>query len=89
MRKFLYTYSIKLQDNLFSIVGGGLFGLVVAQQVYEARLFICSFDPSPKLIWPNNYGVWVDEFEAIYADSIVVCSVQVDIDYVVHVDIII
>jgi len=26
---------------------------------------VCSIDLSRKLIWPNNYGVWVDEFEAM------------------------
>lgn len=47
------------------VVGGGPSGLSVAQQVSEAGLTVCSIDPSPKLIWPNNYGVWVDEFEAL------------------------
>ncbi|XP_002531498.2 lycopene beta cyclase, chloroplastic/chromoplastic [Ricinus communis] len=48
-----------------AVVGGGPAGLAVAQQVSEAGLSVCSIDPSPKLIWPNNYGVWVDEFEAM------------------------
>ncbi|KAK6945191.1 hypothetical protein RJ641_026293 [Dillenia turbinata] len=48
-----------------AVVGGGPAGLAVAQQVSEAGLSVCSIDPSPKLIWPNNYGVWVDEFEAL------------------------
>ncbi|KAK9671158.1 hypothetical protein RND81_12G010300 [Saponaria officinalis] len=48
-----------------AIVGSGPAGLAVAQQVSEAGLSVCSIDPSPKLIWPNNYGVWVDEFEAM------------------------
>lgn len=47
------------------VVGGGPAGLAVAQQVSAAGLSVCSIDPSPKLIWPNNYGVWVDEFEAM------------------------
>ncbi|KAC9819673.1 hypothetical protein E3N88_45221 [Mikania micrantha] len=47
------------------VVGGGPSGLAVAQQVSEAGLTVCTIDPSPKLIWPNNYGVWVDEFEAM------------------------
>ncbi|XP_058076982.1 lycopene beta cyclase, chloroplastic/chromoplastic-like [Magnolia sinica] len=47
------------------VVGGGPAGLAVAQQVSQAGLSVCSIDPSPKLIWPNNYGVWVDEFEAM------------------------
>ncbi|KAJ0988216.1 hypothetical protein J5N97_006572 [Dioscorea zingiberensis] len=48
-----------------AVVGGGPAGLAVAQRVSEAGLSVCSIDPSPKLIWPNNYGVWVDEFEAL------------------------
>ncbi|XP_009793443.1 lycopene beta cyclase, chloroplastic-like [Nicotiana tabacum] len=48
-----------------AVVGGGPAGLAVAQQVSEAGLSVVSIDPSPKLIWPNNYGVWVDEFEAM------------------------
>ncbi|GAB2295588.1 Lycopene beta cyclase, chloroplastic/chromoplastic [Dionaea muscipula] len=48
-----------------AVVGGGPAGLAVAQLVSDAGLSVCSIDPSPKLIWPNNYGVWVDEFEAM------------------------
>uniref|UniRef100_A0A1D1XRG5 lycopene beta-cyclase n=2 Tax=Anthurium amnicola TaxID=1678845 RepID=A0A1D1XRG5_9ARAE len=48
-----------------AVVGGGPAGLAVAQQVSGEGLSVCSIDPSPKLIWPNNYGVWVDEFEAM------------------------
>lgn len=48
-----------------AVVGGGPAGLAVAQQVSKAGLSVCLIDPSPKLIWPNNYGVWVDEFEAM------------------------
>lgn len=83
--KVLVHISIELQDHLFSIVGGGPAGLAMAQRVYEARLSICSIDPSLKLIWPNNYGVWVDDFEAIYANFIVVLSVQVDIDHMLYI----
>ncbi|XP_043722021.1 lycopene beta cyclase, chloroplastic/chromoplastic-like [Telopea speciosissima] len=48
-----------------AVVGGGPAGLSVAQQVSEVGLSVCLIDPFPKLIWPNNYGVWVDEFEAM------------------------
>lgn len=64
-------FDIPLYDPLkgltldLAVVGGGPAGLAVAQQVSEAGLSVCSIDPSPKLIWPNNYGVWVDEFEAM------------------------
>nr|ADW08476.1 lycopene beta-cyclase [Lilium lancifolium] len=60
----LYDPSKGLTVDL-AIVGGGPAGLAVAQQVSEAGLSVCSIDPSPKVIWPNNYGVWVDEFEAM------------------------
>jgi len=48
-----------------AVVGSSPAGLAVAQQVSEAGLSVCLIDLSPKLIWPNNYGVWVDEFEAM------------------------
>ncbi|KAF8395649.1 hypothetical protein HHK36_019599 [Tetracentron sinense] len=38
-----------------AVVGGGPAGLAVAQQFSEAGLSVCSNDPSPELIWPNNY----------------------------------
>ncbi|KAL9232622.1 hypothetical protein vseg_007711 [Gypsophila vaccaria] len=60
----LYDPSKGLVVDL-AVVGGGPAGLAVAQQVSEAGLSVCSIDPSPKLVWPNNYGVWVDEFEAM------------------------
>lgn len=60
----MYDHSKGMVVDL-AVVGGGPAGLGVAQQVSEAGLSVCSIDPSPKLIWPNNYGVWVDEFEAM------------------------
>ncbi|XP_042478950.1 lycopene beta cyclase, chloroplastic/chromoplastic-like [Macadamia integrifolia] len=48
-----------------AVVGGGPAGLSIAQQVSQVGLSVCLIDTSPKLIWPNNYGVWVDEFEAM------------------------
>ncbi|PWA42815.1 lycopene beta-cyclase [Artemisia annua] len=60
----MYDYTKGVVVDLV-VVGGGPSGLAVAQQVSEAGLTVCSIDPSPKLIWPNNYGVWVDEFEAM------------------------
>ena len=47
------------------VVGSGPAGLAAAQQVSEAGISVCCIDPSPQSIWPNNYGVWVDEFEAM------------------------
>ncbi|PKA65064.1 Lycopene beta cyclase, chloroplastic/chromoplastic [Apostasia shenzhenica] len=48
-----------------AVVGGGPAGLAVAERVSGAGLSVCCIDPSPNLVWPNNYGVWVDEFEAM------------------------
>ncbi len=30
---------------------------------------VCVVDPDPLAAWPNNYGVWVDEFEAMGLDD--------------------
>ena len=32
--------------------------------IYEG-FRVCVVDPEPLAAWPNNYGVWVDEFEAM------------------------
>ncbi|CAI5461916.1 unnamed protein product [Closterium sp. Yama58-4] len=37
----------------------------VAQQVASHGMKVCCVDPAPESMWPNNYGVWVDEFEAL------------------------
>lgn len=60
----LYDPSKNITLDL-AVVGGGPAGLAVAQQVSESGLSVVSIDPNPNLIWPNNYGVWVDEFEAM------------------------
>jgi len=45
------------------VVGAGPAGLAVAQRVSQAGVNVCVVDPAPQSVWPNNYGVWVDEFE--------------------------
>lgn len=45
------------------VVGAGPAGLAVAQRVSKAGISVCVVDPAPQSVWPNNYGVWVDEFE--------------------------
>lgn len=30
---------------------------------------VCVVDPAPLRVWPNNYGVWVDEFAAMGLDD--------------------
>ncbi|CAI5966813.1 unnamed protein product [Closterium sp. NIES-64] len=47
------------------VVGAGPAGLSVAQQVASHGMKVCCVDPAPESMWPNNYGVWVDEFEAL------------------------
>lgn len=47
------------------IAGAGPSGLAVGERVAKAGFKVCIIDPAPLGIWPNNYGVWVDEFEAM------------------------
>ncbi|GBF96585.1 lycopene beta cyclase, partial [Raphidocelis subcapitata] len=47
------------------IAGAGPSGLVVGARVAEAGYRVVIIDPEPLGIWPNNYGVWVDEFQAM------------------------
>jgi lycopene beta-cyclase len=47
------------------IAGAGPSGLAVGERVARAGFKVAIIDPAPLGIWPNNYGVWVDEFEAM------------------------
>ena len=47
------------------VVGAGPAGLGVAARVAGQGFRVCLVDPDPEAYWPNNYGVWVDEFEAM------------------------
>lgn len=47
------------------VAGAGPSGVAVAQRVAAAGFSVCVVDPEPLGIWPNNYGVWVDEFQAM------------------------
>ncbi|MEW5318362.1 MAG: hypothetical protein WDW38_009587 [Sanguina aurantia] len=47
------------------VTGAGPAGVAVAERVAAAGFSVCIMDPSPHAIWPNNYGVWVDEFQAM------------------------
>ncbi|XLR45808.1 hypothetical protein HN51_029913 [Arachis hypogaea] len=40
-------------------------GTRLAEQVSRYGIKVCCVDPDPLSMWPNNYGVWVDEFESI------------------------
>ncbi|XP_010271593.1 PREDICTED: capsanthin/capsorubin synthase, chromoplastic-like [Nelumbo nucifera] len=47
------------------IIGAGPAGLRLAERVSDHGVQVCCIDPSPLSMWPNNYGVWVDEFESM------------------------
>ncbi|GER25379.1 lycopene beta-cyclase [Striga asiatica] len=47
------------------VIGTGPAGLRLADLISRHGINICCVDPSPLSTWPNNYGVWVDEFETL------------------------
>ncbi|CAJ2660206.1 unnamed protein product [Trifolium pratense] len=47
------------------IIGAGPAGICLAEQVSLYGIKVCCVDPNPLSIWPNNYGVWFDEFEGL------------------------
>lgn len=47
------------------VAGAGPSGVAVAQRVAAAGFSVCVVDPDPFAHWPNNYGVWVDEFQSM------------------------
>lgn len=47
------------------IIGAGPAGIRLAEQVSLYGMKVCCVDPNPLSIWPNNYGVWFDEFEGL------------------------
>ncbi len=49
----------------------------------SAGFRVCVVDPAPLAAWPNNYGVWADEFEAMGLDD---CLEVVWPQAVVHLD---
>ncbi|KAL5579763.1 hypothetical protein UlMin_012205 [Ulmus minor] len=51
------------------IIGTGPAGLRLAEQVSSYGIQVCCVDPSPLSPWPNNYGVWVDEFESLKLEN--------------------
>ncbi|KAK9805848.1 hypothetical protein WJX73_007733 [Symbiochloris irregularis] len=55
------------------IAGGGPSGLAVAERVSQAGFRVCIVDPTPLGVWPNNYGVWIDEFAAMGLDDCIEC----------------
>ncbi|CAL5200613.1 unnamed protein product [Lathyrus oleraceus] len=47
------------------IIGAGPAGIRLAEQVSLYGIKVCCVDPDPLSVWPNNYGVWLDEFEEL------------------------
>ncbi|KAK6163601.1 hypothetical protein DH2020_000465 [Rehmannia glutinosa] len=47
------------------VIGAGPAGLRLAEQVSSRGMRVCCLDPSLLSMWPNNYGVCVDEFESL------------------------
>lgn len=47
------------------VVGCGPAGLAVAEKAGSRGLSVGIIDPAPLKAWPNNYGVWVDEFDQL------------------------
>ena len=51
------------------VAGAGPAGLAVASRVAAQGFDVVVVDPEPTSMWPNNYGVWVDEFERLGLES--------------------
>jgi Lycopene cyclase protein len=47
------------------VAGAGPAGVAVAERVSQAGFRVCVVDPDPLGVWPNNYGTWVDDFQAM------------------------
>jgi len=67
----LPKFSRGSKENPFDllIIGSGPSGLGVADEAARRGLKVGVVDPRPLSRWPNNYGVWVDEFEALGHDD--------------------
>ncbi|KAK9845376.1 hypothetical protein WJX81_004833 [Elliptochloris bilobata] len=61
----LPQYDASLGPVELVVAGAGPSGLAVADRVSQAGFRVCVVDPAPLAAWPNNYGVWADEFEAM------------------------
>lgn len=61
------TASSSSREDRFdlTIVGCGPAGLAAADRASSKGLRVALVDPRPLALWRNNYGVWVDEFEAL------------------------
>lgn len=62
----LQQHDIEAQPYVDLVVAGaGPAGVAAAYRVAAAGFSVCVVDPDPFAHWPNNYGVWLDEFQAM------------------------
>lgn len=52
-----------------AIAGAGPAGIATAAELGQQGLSVVVVDPAPLQHWPNNYGVWCDEFVAMDLDD--------------------
>ena len=50
-----------------AVVGGGPAGYVIAALLARSKHTVVLVDPAPARPWPNNYGAWRKEWEALAA----------------------
>ena len=50
-----------------AVVGGGPAGYVMAALLGRSEHSVALVDPKPEGAWPNNYGSWREEWEALAA----------------------
>jgi hypothetical protein len=59
----LPTYDTKRSDAVDVVIAGaGPAGIATAARIASQGLTVVVVDPKPLQHWPNNYGVWSDEF---------------------------
>jgi hypothetical protein len=62
----LPRYSVEEGKHVdVAIAGAGPAGMATAARIAAQGLSVVVVDPKPLQHWPNNYGVWCDEFEAM------------------------
>jgi Lycopene cyclase protein len=62
----LQLYDVEANEEVDVVVAGaGPAGIATAARISTQGLRVVLIDPQPLQHWPNNYGVWSDEFEAM------------------------
>lgn len=66
----LQQHDIEAQPYVDLVVAGaGPAGVAAAYRVAAAGFSVCVVDPDPFAHWPNNYGVWLDEFQVGWVEG--------------------